>query len=817
MLVIVCLLCASVPLKAEGFTGEPGTIQVTGSIIDSSNNTPLDFANVTIYHTAEKKVVGGAVTDEKGNFTIADLAPGQYYIEILFMGYDTKHISLDLTNVKSKMNLGRIMLSPGSSLLKEATVVGEKSLYTNKPDRIVYNADKDVTSQGGTATDVLKKVPQVTVDVDGNIDLLGNTNVRVFINGKPSTMFDNNLAEALQSIPANQIKSIEVMTNPGAKYDAEGTGGIINIILKNNNTDGIGGNINVTGGTRLENGSANFHAKKGAFSINAGIGTNFSIPSTSKTTLNRTSTDSLGSKSILSEDGSGTFQRVSSRGNIGIGWELGANDNLTANFSYNSFGYINNPVSTSEDETGYPDINRNSFSTYANQTYDWNVNYKKKFKQKGQDLTLSYQGSDNQNASVYADSLLYQSNNSVFSGAKGNSAVTAHNTYFTVDYNQPIGAGTSLAVGGKATLTNASSNSNYSVFNATSNEYINDPLQDNNYTFSQNIYAAYATMSFSMLKVYDVKLGVRDERTETSASFPGLTNAVVPQYNLILPSGTISRKLKNNQGIKIGFSDRVDRPNPGRDLNPFINTSDPTSLSQGNPKVGPENQYNLEFVYNKLFTKGASLFITLYAHRNNNDRQSFVVYYPSLKVGDSTYKNVAVTTPENVGTEQDFGVSIYGGIPITSALSLHGNIIGFQRYINGEGEYSALSSSGFAYKVNANADYEISKTFVIEFAGNFNSPRHNLQGTQPSFSTYSFAARKYFLNKKISLAFTTTDPFNNYVVQETVTSGPNFSLTSVRKIPYQSFGLNLTYTFGKTKSDSGKKDSNNGEQTDDEL
>jgi len=812
----MCMIFSVNSLKAE-IIDPAGSIQVTGIVLDSSNQQPLYFANVTIHNVSDSKPVGGAVTDENGKFSISNIMPGQYFVEILFIGYNTQHIPLDLTNSKGKTDLGKIMVSPSTGTLQEATVVGDKALIENKPDRIVYNAEQDVTSQGGTATDVLKKVPQVTVDVDGNIDLLGNTNVRVFINGKPSTMFDNNLAEALQAIPANQIKSIEVMTNPGAKYDAEGTGGIINIILKNNNTDGIGGNISLTGGSRLENGSLNLHAKQGAFSVNAGLGTNFSIPSTALSTINRASYDS-GNKSTLLENSSSQFQRVSSRANIGLGWELSSSDNLTANFSYNSFGYNNTPIITNVEETGYSNTSRNSFSTYTNQTYDWNVNYKKKFKEKGQELTITYQGSNNQNATKFADSSEYQSNNSIFSGAKGNSTVTAQNTYFTLDYTQLISQGTSLAVGAKTTLTTASSNSDYYELNTSSNEYFYDTSQHNNYTFSQNIYAAYATLSFTLLNAYNVTLGVRDELTETSANFPGYPNAVNPEYNLVLPSGTISRKLKNDQGIKLGFSDRVDRPNPGRDLNPFINTTDPTSISQGNPHVGPENQYNLEFVYNKLFTKGASLFVTLYAHRNLNDRQNYVVYYPTLKVGDSTYKNVAVTTPENVATEQDYGVSVYGSLPVTSALVVHGNVMGFQRYITGEDEYAGLNSSGFAYKINLNADYTITKDFVIEFAGNFNSPRHNLQGTQPAFSTYSFAARKFILHRKASIAFTTTDPFNNYVDQPIVTNGTNFSIMSDRQIPFRSFGLNLTYTFGKMKSENGKKDNGgNGEQTDDEL
>ena len=199
-----------------------GTGKITGIVIDSISNQPIEYATVSVFNKGESRPTNGMITDDKGAFHIDNLKPGVYSIRIDFISYQSKTINnVTVTTEKSDADLGKVSISDNSKSLKGVTVTGQRSFLENHIDKLVSNVEKDITSQGGTATDVLKKVPQVSVDVDGNVELLGNSNVRVFINGKPSAMFDNDLADALQAIPASQIKSIEVITSPGAKYDAE--------------------------------------------------------------------------------------------------------------------------------------------------------------------------------------------------------------------------------------------------------------------------------------------------------------------------------------------------------------------------------------------------------------------------------------------------------------------------------------------------------------------------------------------------------------------------------------------------------------------
>src|ERR1035437_703775 len=270
--------------------------KITGKIIDSLSGKPIEYATIGLFTIGENKVVNGTTADDKGDFIMDNVAEGTYKMMIDFMGYKRLEKSnVTISKGKPSIVMGDIKLSSKQTKLKEVEVTTEHSLIENKIDKMVYNVDKDVTSQGGVASDVLKKVPEVSVDVDGNVELQGNANIRFLINGKPSVMFGSNVTDVLQSIPASQIQSIEIITSPGAKYDAEGTGGIINIILKKSTVQGISGNVSATAGTRLENGSLNINARKGKFGVHAFVSGNAQLLSTVVNSMDRLSHDTTSS------------------------------------------------------------------------------------------------------------------------------------------------------------------------------------------------------------------------------------------------------------------------------------------------------------------------------------------------------------------------------------------------------------------------------------------------------------------------------------------------------------------------------------------
>ena len=790
--------------------------KISGKIIDSVSHKPIEYATVSMMvkgTDGKDKAINGTTSDGKGFFKLDNIADGDYKLFVYFMGYQTAIKNFTISKTSSNFSFGDIKLASKQTQLKAVTIEAKKSLIENKIDKMVYNAEQDLTSQGGVATDILKKVPQVSVDVDGNVELQGNANIRFLINGKPSSVFGSNLVDVLQSIPASQIQSIEVITSPGAKYDAEGTGGIINIILKKSTAQGINGNINLSAGTRLENGSFNLSARKGTFGANVFFSGNGQLTSNTINDMNRVSHDVTNNQaSSLIQNGTSNFNRSGYQSGTNFDWEINSQNNITASFSYNYYG--NNGYGTTNRQALLQDAAGNQLSNIYNSidannhfqmnSFDWSVNYKKKFAKEDQELNFLYTAS-------YGNSLLnYQqtqkdSTNTIFNGSYVNNPGINKQTNISIDYTQPIEKKVIIETGVKMVSNQISSSSDVfllNTLNTTSMEYDRSAMQSNAFNYSRNIYAGYlsATVKF---KFFDVKAGCRYEYTETKADF---SNVNIKPYNSVVPSFVISHTFKQNQTLKLSYTHRIQRPDY-RDLNPFINASDPKNLSTGNPNLNPEITNNIEIGYNKYFENGTNINMAIFSRFANYDIQPYTVYYPTFKIGDSTYSNVALTTRENIGLETNYGVNLFVSVPATSKISIRSNLSGYQRYITNTID-PGNSINGFNYRINLNMSYQISSTLVVEVFGNFNSPRVGVQGTMPSFTTYNFAFRKIFFNKKASFAFTTTNPFNEYVDQKTVLNGQNFSMTSLRQLPYRSFGINFTYKFGKLEF---KKDKNSEE------
>src|SRR5579859_7260628 len=283
-LVLLLSVVAFGVLQAQQPASSAAQGRISGKVIDSASRTPIEYASITVFTPNGTRPVNGASTNNKGAFTIEGLAPGNYTVTIDFIGYQSHSgTPVTISDKALSVSIGEVQLAKKGEALASVTVTAPRGLVENKIDKMIYNAEKDITSQGGVATDILKKVPMVSVDVDGNVELQGNSNILFLINGKPSSIFGNNITDALQSIPAGQIKSIEVITSPGAKYDAEGTGGIINIVLKDAKMRGINGNISLTGGSRLQNGSLNLNGRQGNIGINAFFSGNAQLSSRTHT------------------------------------------------------------------------------------------------------------------------------------------------------------------------------------------------------------------------------------------------------------------------------------------------------------------------------------------------------------------------------------------------------------------------------------------------------------------------------------------------------------------------------------------------------
>lgn len=799
-------LFGTVRAVAQNTPKETGTGKMVGKVIDSLSKKPMEYATVTLTRAGSKKPINGTTTNNNGQFILTGIDTGNYAILIESIGYASFSIHRTMDKKNTTLAFKNIALLKSQQSLQNVTVVAQRGLIENKIDKMVFNAERDLTSQGGVATDILRKVPQVSVDVDGNVELAGNASVRFLINGKPSTAFGSNISDVLQSIPASEIKSIEVITSPGAKYDAQGMGGIINIILKQSTVKGINGNLSLTVGTRTENGSFNITSRQGNLGLNAFVSGNtrpyFNVSSTS----DRFTTDAVNKKNVLfHQDGSSRVLRQGAESGVGFDWTYKKKNNFSGSVRYNMFGNSSNSLvnqnQLSTDQASSAVLSNISTinhtgSHIGSHTVDANINYKRTFDQEDQVLDVSINSSIGTNNGMANNYQSILPKDSIYYGTNSSNPGKVYGTEIQVDYSQPLKKDVMLGVGAKFVSNEINTRGDIQTFRPAAKNYNYDSSLSNNLDYKQNVYALYAEISFPVSTLFDVKAGGRYERTAVNSYFSNAQQqANIPGYNTLVPSLYISKKLGNGQVIKLGYSKRIERPNYG-ELNPFINTTDPNNISTGNPYLQPEIGHRVELGYSRNLGNAGNFMVTAFFRANKNDIQPYIVYYPSLKVGDSTYNNVSVSTRQNIGTEQNMGLNIFTNVRPTAKLDVRSNISFYYRHtINLLDPTYGYNS--FNYRLNLNASYRFSTNLSAEFFGNFNSARNEAQGKYPSFTTYSLAVRQQFWNKKGSLALTATNPFNDNVDQRTSLFGPNFTVNAIRYIPYRSFGLNFTWKFGK--------------------
>ncbi|MEN2399198.1 outer membrane beta-barrel protein [Flavobacterium sp. MC2016-06] len=787
-------------------TAQTGKGTLSGKVLDSEAKVPIEMAIVSIFKDGETKPFNGLTTDHNGSFSFSGLADGSYRITIDFISYKVvNRQNIIISSVTDKVNLGEILLLPAANELSEVTVTSKAATVQNKIDKMVYNPVNDLSSQGGVATDVLKNVPLVSIDIDGNVELQGNSNIRFLINGKPSSIFGASVSDALQSIPASQIKNIEVITSPGAKYDASGTGGIINIVLKDNKVEGINGSANLSLGTRLENGGFTLNAKKGNFGAGIYFSGNKQLNTKTLTNNERlsynTAKDSLNS---ISQQGVSPFTRKGYQTGINLNWSISPKDEITGTLGYNYFdnnataAVFQNQQSYLSNGTILSDVNsqRNSMTKFKNNAIDYSVAYKKKFDKEGQELNVLYTSSSGKSLNRTSQETLDLSDNSL-SGNQTNNPGKDHEQNVSVDFTTPISEGFVLETGSKLTTENISSQVASDTLSDTG-MYVPNIGQSYNFNYKRNIYAGYLSSSFALFDGFlDGRIGLRYERTNTSADFAGVS---IPDYNTFAPSFTIQHKLSEKESVKFTYSYRIERPDYN-DLNPFYNISDPHNISTGNPFLKPEIGNRYEISYNKSYDNGANLFLSGYYRYNTDDIQTFSTFHKKLTIEQTVYTDVTLTERYNIGSQTNIGLSIFGLMPFTKSFTAKGTF-DFGERTNTTPGYKSVS--GFAYRANMNLTYKFGSDFMAELVGNYRSMQKNLQGNRPGSFFYNLSVRKQFLNKNASVGIVMANPFNKYLNQRSTNYGATFEQVNIKDVPVQSFGIALSYKFGKLEFKKGE-------------
>jgi ferric enterobactin receptor len=798
-----CLLFLHSRCQLPPNESAPGVIY--GLILDSVSKQPIEYATISIFEKGNKKALNGTVSNAQGKFKLKMGKSGNFSMLVESIGYKPFSVEYIFSGKNARNGIEKILLSKKITTLDDVTIVAPQNLIENKIDKMVFNAEKDLTSQGGVATDILKKIPQISVDVDGNVELAGSSSIRFLIDGKPSTAFGSNISDVLQSIPASQIKSIEVITNPGAKYDAEGLGGIINIILKHSLAKGINGSISLTAATRNENGSINLSARNGNVGVNIYFNGNVRLPATTPINSTRISQDSNSKTDVLlGQDGSSRFYRFGLESGIGIDYTYRKKNNFNFSLSNNGFGSNSkgslNQIQTTSDNSGIFLDQILTLSQTQNEfrLHDLNasLDYKRTFDKENQELDIGVHSSFGSSNYSSVNNQFAQPGDSLFYGTNNNNPGKETEAEFLIDYTQPITATINWGLGGKMSLRDIHSTSEVLSLQPDSKSYFYDSALSNSLRYRQEVYALYTELGFPVVNWFDAKMGLRYERTEINAFYSNVSQQVPePGYNTVVPSVFFSRKLNEQQTIKLSYSKRIERPDY-RDLNPFINTTDPNNVIAGNPYLKPEIGNRFELGWNYTLNSGSSYMISAFYRTSQDDIQPYIVYYASLPVGDTVYTNVAVSTKENIGLEKNLGMNLFADLHFSSQFSLRANFFFFHREIINVLD-SGLNAHSWNYRTNINLTYNFSHTLAGEFFGSFNSPRNELQGKYPSFSSYTFAFRKQLWKKKGSIALTATNIFSEYLNQTTVLNGPGFTINSTRKIPFRSIGVNFTWKFGK--------------------
>ncbi|MBO0937608.1 TonB-dependent receptor [Fibrella sp. HMF5335] len=794
---------AAQPKALPGTAGDnspKGTAKITGYVVDSAITKAVEFASIALYNRATGKAVDGTVADDKGKFTLAKLVAGNYRILISFVGFRSKTIdSLTVTNGQT-LDLGVIKLPTSVKTLAEVTVTGQAAIIEEKVDRLVYNADKDILAKGGDATDVLRKVPLLTVDLDGNVSLRGNQNIRVLINNKPSTIVASSVADALKQIPADQIKTVEVITSPSAKYDAEGSGGIINIITKKNSLQGLNLNIDSGVGNRGSSLALNGTYRKGKAGFTIG-GFGRGIYNTiTRTNLDQSSVVN-NVTTLTRQGGDGHSQGLFGQYNAGFDYDLAKNQSLTAGVRYGVRNFVNQQnLLTQLFTNNVQSFAQNRYVDTKNLsgTVDMNVDYLHTFKpQQEWSISTLYSRTDLTN-NFNADLI---SSAGTLTGRQQNLNKNV-NQEFTLqtDYQTPIKKNQQIEFGAKAIFREVNSDYRYLIGGSTGELVTAQNGTQGALLYHQNIAATYTSYTYTTKKRYTFKGGLRYEHTFIDASTAEKGSLGVGDYGVLVPSVNASKTFSGTT-FKLGFNRRIQRPGL-QQLNPNFNAANPQNITIGNPQLRPELTNNFELGVSRTIKK-TFVNATFFGRVTNN--AIVQVSRPS-----DSLAGAIVSQYQNIGRQYAYGTNAFINVAATSKINVGVFLNAFYTSLSGQvtgrdGLTSELTNTGFNVSGGSFVQAQFKHGWGVQAFGFMQGNTIQLQGTQGGFAFYTVGVKKEFANKKASLGLAAENFLQERFNIHTVLNSPLFN--QVNDVYLYNRGIRLTFTLklGKVTAEAPRK------------
>jgi outer membrane receptor protein involved in Fe transport len=730
-----------------------GNGKITGIVIDSLDNVPVQFATIALNNPETGKPIDGTIADEKGKFTLSKVPNGSFDVVISFVGYQTKTFPVTIAEKKDDINLGTIKFSFEAAFLKDVVVEGQRAIIEERVDRTVYNAENDKTTAGGDASEVLRRVPMLSVDLDGNVSMRGNSNVMVLINNKPSTIMASSIADALKQIPADMIKSVEVITSPSAKYDAEGSAGIINIITKKNTLQGLTLNIDAGAGLRGSNLGLNGNYRKGkmGFSLGGFGRAGYNVLGSFDNTQQRDTYNESGSLlySTTNIQTANTLRRdLFGRYQFGWDYEINKNNSLAASVRYgtrNGWNFQDDlRTKTYFNDTQTGETLRQVDSKDLSGNVDVNLDYTRTFAKPQREfsfLTMYSRNNRTNNFETTTDSL----NGSPIRGRKNDNLSFNQEVTFQADYQTPIGDKQLVEIGGKNISRTVSSE--YQYFNSVGDgAYTPDQSGSlsNTFNYNQNVTGGYLSYTYNSKSKYSFKAGGRYEYTTISANFAESAEtedvSEIPSYGVFVPSLNVSRKLKAGNTLKLAYNKRIQRPSI-QFLNPNIQSANALQVTKGNPNLDPEYTDNFELSYN-TFIKGTTLNFSGFYRNTTGAIQSV-----RTAKGDTLY-----TTYVNLGQEQAVGLNFFGNVSIGKKFTLNGGVDSYYAMLNNNKEgQDNIQNEGWVFNGRLFGNYTLKNGWGLQMHSHFRGRNVSLQGYQGGFRMYGLSIRKEFNDKKGSI------------------------------------------------------------------
>lgn len=777
-----------------------GTLKGRLVTTQDRKTSPVPFASIGLFRTRDSSAVTGGLTDEQGNFVINNLVPDVYYALVQSLGYAPKTVPRILITVDRKtVDLGNLVLAQTTRQLAEVVVQGQKQAYEYALDRKIVNVDQLPIAQGGSAIDILQNVPSVTIDVDGALSLRGSANVIVLVDGKPSGLTGLDRQAVLDQIPASNIERVEIITNPSSRYDADGAAGIINIVLKKEQSKGFNGNVQVNVGTRDKyNASVNANLRLNKLNLfgsyNFRDERRFSYSNGDRRNL--FGNDSV---SYLVQRQNAVRRGTNNNLRFGFDYALTKKDNLTLSVLYRPRYSYDTEVEVFDTQNGdrqsLGKTLRSNAETEPERGLDYAANYRHTFEKEGRVLTIDGTTSSNtgteyqdfNSTTNLPDRLLtpgFQIGQQQATNQQNNRV-----TVLQTDFINPLKAKQKLETGLKYTYRRLGAD--YQFANLTGGEFVNNPLYTNNFVYNEHTSAAYANFG-NELKTFSYQVGLRTEYTtiETDQRTTGRQSS--QSYIYLFPSAFFNYNLGESNKVQLNYSRRINRPSV-RTLNPFIDLQDPLNISFGNPLLRPELINSFEVSH--LFTGKTTLVTsTLFFRQTNND----VTRYQTLRADGITEQTFL-----NLNSSENYGLEFVVDQEIARWWRVNGTATFFQRTIRGNADTpSLLTRTNKSWTGRVTSNFTPKRGTAIQLAVNYRSPFIIAQGTIQEFFNVDIGVKHDVLKGRGTLNLRVSDIFNTLQFQAN-TFGDNFESTRLSKresrIGFIGFSYRLSRQIAKDK------------------